>query len=83
MAALRHTHPVDRLCSPSTRSSGRPAGDGRAGALSSFVYVTLPHLARADHVVILIETIFLLTVFAEIFVTTVEAPDSPRPTSPS
>jgi sorbitol/mannitol transport system permease protein len=41
-----------------------------AGAFSSFVYVTLPHLARPITVVILIETIFLLTVFAEIFVTT-------------
>jgi polyol transport system permease protein len=41
-----------------------------AGALSSFIYVTLPHLARPITVVILIETIFLLTVFAEIFVTT-------------
>ena len=41
-----------------------------ANALSSFVYVTLPHLARPITVVILIETIFLLTVFAEIFVTT-------------
>ena len=30
----------------------------------------LPHLARAVTVVILIQTIFLLTVFAEIFVTT-------------
>jgi sorbitol/mannitol transport system permease protein len=41
-----------------------------AGAFSSFFYVTLPHLARPITVVILIETIFLLTVFAEIFVTT-------------
>jgi sorbitol/mannitol transport system permease protein len=41
-----------------------------AGAVSSFVYITLPHLARPITVVILIETIFLLTVFAEIFVTT-------------
>jgi sorbitol/mannitol transport system permease protein len=41
-----------------------------AGALSSFIYITLPHLARPITVVILIETIFLLTVFAEIFVTT-------------
>ena len=45
-----------------------------AGALSSFVYVTLPHLARPITVVILIETIFLLTVFAEIFVTTSGGP---------
>ena len=41
-----------------------------ARALSSFFYITLPHLARPITVVILIETIFLLTVFAEIFVTT-------------
>ncbi|MGJ4998363.1 carbohydrate ABC transporter permease [Bradyrhizobium sp. HKCCYLS3077] len=41
-----------------------------AGALSRFIYLTLPHLARPITVVILIETIFLLTVFAEIFVTT-------------
>ena len=39
-------------------------------ALSFFIYMTLPHLARAITVVILIETIFLLSVFAEIFVTT-------------
>jgi sorbitol/mannitol transport system permease protein len=41
-----------------------------ASAVSTFFYVTLPHLARPITVVILIETIFLLTVFAEIFVTT-------------
>ncbi|HVM82558.1 MAG TPA: sugar ABC transporter permease [Candidatus Binatia bacterium] len=41
-----------------------------AGPVSTFFYITLPHLARPITVVILIETIFLLTVFAEIFVTT-------------
>ena len=41
-----------------------------AKAVSRFLYITLPHLARPITVVILIETIFLLTVFAEIFVTT-------------
>jgi sorbitol/mannitol transport system permease protein len=41
-----------------------------ASAASTFIYITLPHLARPITVVILIETIFLLTVFAEIFVTT-------------
>ena len=41
-----------------------------ASRLSIFAYVTLPHLARAITVVLLIETIFLLTVFAEILVTT-------------
>ena len=43
--------------------------DGASG-VSTFIYITLPHLARPITVVILIETIFLLTVFAEIFVTT-------------
>ena len=41
-----------------------------AGAFSTFFYITLPHLARPITIVILIETIFLLTVFAEIYVTT-------------
>ncbi|MDR6757584.1 sorbitol/mannitol transport system permease protein [Mycoplana sp. BE70] len=41
-----------------------------AGAWSRFVYLTLPHLSRAITVVILIQTIFLLSVFAEILVTT-------------
>ena len=37
---------------------------------SFFFHIVLPHLARAITVVILIETIFLLSVFAEILVTT-------------
>lgn len=41
-----------------------------ARAPSLFAYIVLPHLARAITVVILIETIFLLSVFAEILVTT-------------
>lgn len=41
-----------------------------AGPLSKFIYITLPHMARAITVVVLIETIFLLSVFAEILVTT-------------
>jgi sorbitol/mannitol transport system permease protein len=39
-------------------------------AISYFFYIVLPHLARAITVVILIESIFLLNVFAEIRVTT-------------
>ena len=35
-----------------------------------FLYVTVPHLGRAIAVVIMIQTIFHLSVFAEIFVTT-------------
>ncbi len=41
-----------------------------AGAFDRFRYLTLPHLARPLTIVVLIETIFLLTVFAEIYVTT-------------
>ncbi|MEO1089564.1 MAG: sugar ABC transporter permease [Pseudomonadota bacterium] len=41
-----------------------------AGPLSIFGYIVLPHLARALTVVVLIETIFLLSIFAEILVTT-------------
>lgn len=38
--------------------------------IDKFVYLTMPHLARAITVVILIQTIFLLGVYAEILVTT-------------
>ncbi|MEM9247281.1 MAG: sugar ABC transporter permease [Pseudomonadota bacterium] len=41
-----------------------------ASPLSRFGYIILPHLARAITIVILIQTIFLLSIFAEIFVTT-------------
>ncbi|CAM5762497.1 sugar ABC transporter permease [Labrys miyagiensis] len=41
-----------------------------AKPLSYFFYIVLPHLSRAITVVILIETIFLLNIFAEIKVTT-------------
>jgi sorbitol/mannitol transport system permease protein len=41
-----------------------------ASSLSRFGYIVLPHLSRAITVVILIQTIFLLSVFAEILVTT-------------
>jgi sorbitol/mannitol transport system permease protein len=41
-----------------------------AGPIAIFWYLTLPHLARPIAVVIMIETIFLLSVFAEIFTTT-------------
>ncbi len=35
-----------------------------------FIYIILPHLGRAITIVLLIQTIFLLGIFAEIFVTT-------------
>lgn len=41
-----------------------------AGSLSRFRYLVLPHLSRAITAVVLIETIFLLSIFAEILVTT-------------
>ena len=45
------------------------AMDG-APPLAFFRYIILPHLARPIAAVVLIETIFLLAIFAEIFVTT-------------
>jgi len=47
-----------------------------AGPISYFFYIVLPHIARAITVVILIETIFLLNVFAEIRVTTNGGPST-------
>jgi sorbitol/mannitol transport system permease protein len=41
-----------------------------ASFFSRFWYIILPHLSRAITIVILIQTIFLLSIFAEIFVTT-------------
>jgi len=38
--------------------------------IKRFWFIVLPHLARAITIVILIQTIFLLSIFAEIFVTT-------------
>lgn len=38
--------------------------------IKRFWYIVLPHLGRAITIVILIQTIFLLSIFAEIFVTT-------------
>ncbi len=45
-----------------------------AGPFSMFFFIILPHLGRAISVVIMIETIFLLAVFAEIYVTTSGGP---------
>ncbi|MCF3974528.1 carbohydrate ABC transporter permease [Paracoccus salsus] len=41
-----------------------------APAYSRFIHLVLPHMARAITVVILIQTIFLLSIYAEILVTT-------------
>lgn len=53
-----------------------------AGPLSRFRYIILPHLYRAITVVILIETIFLLGIFGEIFTTTQGGPGSASTTLP-
>ncbi|MEM7047537.1 MAG: sugar ABC transporter permease [Pseudomonadota bacterium] len=45
-----------------------------AGPWHRFIYLTLPHLARAIAVVVMIQTIFHLSIFAEIFVTTSGGP---------
>jgi sorbitol/mannitol transport system permease protein len=41
-----------------------------ASPWARFIYIVMPHLARAITVVVLIQTIFLLSIFAEILVTT-------------
>ncbi len=45
-----------------------------AGALSVFFFIQVPHMARAISVVVMMEMIFLLGVFAEIYVTTAGGP---------
>lgn len=45
-----------------------------AGPLPFFIHITLPHLSRAIGVVVLVETIFLLSIFAEIYTTTSGGP---------
>ncbi len=52
------------------REQMEAAGMDGANALQKFWYLTLPHLARPMSVVVMIETIFLMGVFAEIFTTT-------------
>lgn len=41
-----------------------------AGFVARFWYLTLPHMSRAITIVVLIQTIFLLAIYAEILVTT-------------
>jgi sorbitol/mannitol transport system permease protein len=45
-----------------------------AGPFAMFFYITLPHLKRAIAVVVMMETIFLLSIFAEIYTTTAGGP---------
>src|SRR3712207_2329587 len=56
---------------PELKEAARMDG---AGPLATFAHIVLPHLGRAISVVVMIETIFLLSVFAEIFVTTAGGP---------
>jgi sorbitol/mannitol transport system permease protein len=56
---------------PERKEAARMDGAGR---LSMLRFIIVPHLARAISVVVMIETIFLLSVFAEIFVTTSGGP---------
>ena len=45
-----------------------------ARSFSLFFFITLPHLKRAISVVVMVETIFFLSIFAEILVTTAGGP---------
>lgn len=53
-----------------------------AGAFSRFRHIILPHMTRAITVVVLIQTIFLLGIFGEIFTTTQGGPGSASTTLP-
>jgi sorbitol/mannitol transport system permease protein len=53
-----------------------------AGAFNRFRYMVLPHLKRSITVVVLIQTIFLLGIFGEIFTTTQGGPGSASTTLP-
>ncbi|MGL4236139.1 carbohydrate ABC transporter permease [Tabrizicola sp.] len=53
-----------------------------ASAFSRFRYIVLPHMTRAITVVILIQTIFLLGIFGEIFTTTQGGPGAASTTLP-
>jgi sorbitol/mannitol transport system permease protein len=56
---------------PERKEAARMDG---AGPFSMFFHIIVPHLGRAIGVVVMIETISLLSVFAEIFVTTSGGP---------
>ncbi|MBN9509479.1 MAG: sugar ABC transporter permease [Alphaproteobacteria bacterium] len=45
-----------------------------AGPISTFFYIQVPHMSRSITVVVMMETIFLLGIFAEIYVTTSGGP---------
>ena len=62
---------------PEIKEAARMDG---AGPFSMFIFIIVPHLGRAITVVVMIETIFLLSVFAEIFVTTSGGPGCALPT---
>ncbi|HET6440045.1 MAG TPA: sugar ABC transporter permease [Anaeromyxobacter sp.] len=56
---------------PERKEAARMDG---AGPFSMFFFIIVPHLARSIGVVIMIEMLFLLSIFAEIFVTTSGGP---------
>jgi len=56
------------------RDQMEAAGMDGANALQKFWFLTLPHLGRPIAVVVMIEMIFLMSVFAEIFTTTSGGP---------
>lgn len=56
---------------PERKEAARMDG---AGPVDMFVHIIVPHLRRAIGVVIMIETLFLLSIFAEIYVSTSGGP---------
>ena len=82
MAALRHADPADRAAIAVVRAAGGGRDGRRHRPSRGFRYIILPHLTRAITVVILIQTIFLLGIFGEIFTTTQGGPGSASTTLP-
>ena len=68
---FRHPDPANRDPVTGQRTAGSGRDGRRTCPLKRFgTIIVLPHLSRAITIVILIQTIFLLAIFAEIFVTT-------------
>ena len=54
-----------------------------AGPWSTFRYITLPHLGRALYAIIMLETIFFLSIFGQIYVATSGGPGVATPICPT
>ena len=75
MDTLCHVDFADRAAIVNSEQIEAAKMDG-AKAIARFIHVVLPHLYRPIAVLIMLETIFLLSTYAEIYVTTMGGPGS-------